>query len=152
MINAILMTNPRYAYTNIRHDRISKLYCYYSRRIGVGGFPMTSRQRFAFDKIIVNLCAENELFVPYWVLNHPRYNFWRGMYWIERRDDQIVDAADCEIPYMEVKEEIKLINRMLRDKESGNGHTLTDAESAVFDRILNYPHCSVVAELMAMTA
>lgn len=138
------------AYTNISNPRVSPLYDYFRHRIGIPRYPISNRQRYAFDKIIINMCRCLELPAEYWIFNHPKINYYSSNRWVEYRDDVIEDASGYELSYKDVRDEIILINRMLRAKRNGKEIELSSDDEVTLGRILYFVHCPVVREINAL--
>ena len=116
MDNSIILItaeNKHHKYVNITNPRISILYEYFRKRVKSARWPISDRQRFLFERIIVNLCRRGEIYVRSWVINHSRINAWNLPKWLEYSDDVIPIDNESGATYGLVREEISLINKLL---------------------------------------
>lgn len=119
--------------TNISSPIIEPLYAYYRRRIGTPRFPMSDEQRILFDKLIINLCTEGYIWVQRWVL-HDYFNIYNRPLWWESKNEE-VPAKDGGILYKTIKEELKLICKLMKAKRIGATVELSSLEMEAFETI-----------------
>ena len=112
--SVILITVPNkyHKFVNIGNPRIATLYDYFRRRIKSYRWPISDKQRFLFERIIVNLCRRGEIYVKSWVINHERINAWNLPKWLEYSDDIIPIDNERGVTYGLVRDELTLINKL----------------------------------------
>lgn len=120
--------------TNIRSPKIEPLYNYFRFRIGSNGFPMSDEQRHSFDKMIVNLCTEGYIFVKHWVL-YNYFNIYNRPQWQESIYET-VPSKEGEIPYKDIKDELKLICKLMKAQKINVCIELSIPENELYRRIV----------------
>lgn len=113
--NVVLITTPnRYQkYVNISNPRVAVLYDYFRRRIKSVRFPVDDRQRYLFERMIVNMCRRGEIPVKSWVISHRNINAWNLPMWLEYSSDVIPIDHERGVSYGDVAKELCLINAVL---------------------------------------
>lgn len=109
----ITVPNKYHKYVNISNPRIAPLYEYFRRRVKCARWPLSDRQRFLFERIVVNLCRRGEIYVKSWVINHSRINAWNLPKWLEYTDDIIPIDNENGATYGLVRDEMSLINKLM---------------------------------------
>lgn len=120
--------------TNISNPKIEPLYNYYRHRIGSFRFPMSDNQRILFDKMIINLCTEGYIFVKHWVL-YNYFNVYNRPQWWESVHET-VPGKDGQIPYKDIKEELKLICKLMKAQRINFSIELSIPENELYRRIV----------------
>jgi len=100
-------------FVNISNHKIRPLYDYFKKRIKSPNWPISDKQRFYFERIIVNLCRRGVIRVPDWVIHSNRINAWNHPRWLEYSDDVIPVDSGNDVVYSEMRDEITLIYKSL---------------------------------------
>ena len=121
--------------TNISSPKIAALYEYYRCRIGSQRFPMSDEQRFKFDKMIVNLCTEGYIYAEHWVL-YNYFNIYKNDYWLESNRDVIPGKNGENLPYKDIKEELKLLCKLMKAQRINTAFELSPNEESIYETII----------------
>ncbi len=133
--NIVLITVPhKMGYVvNISSPKIEPLYKYFKKRVKSARWPISDKQRFLFEKIIVNLCRRGIIRVPDWVIHCDRINAWNHPRWLEYSDDVIPVDNGNDVLYSDMRDEITLIYKSLFWRF--DAHNVASEDFEVVERI-----------------
>ncbi len=133
--NVILITVPNKTgyVVNISNPKIEPLYNYFKKRIKSPNWPISDKQRYMFERIIVNLCRSGAIRVRDWVIHCDRINAWNKPKWLEYDSDIIPVDDERGLLYSDVRDEIALINKALFWKLEGG--VISSDDMAIIERI-----------------
>lgn len=119
--------------TNVSNPQIAPLYNYFRRRVGAHNFPISDKQRYQFDKMIVNLCTERFVYVEHWVL-YNYFNIYNRPQWWESASE-LIETRDGPVPYQDIKDELKLICKLMKAYKINYCLDLTDIEQEKYQMV-----------------
>ena len=85
--------------------------------------------------MIINLCTENYIYAEHWVL-YNYFNIYNRPQWWESVHE-MVPGKDGQIPYKDIKEELKLICKLMKAHKINYCLELTDLERDMFQTMLS---------------
>ncbi len=131
--NIIVFTSNRYMYyININNPRIIPLFAYYRQRINSPRWPISDQERLYFEKIIINMCMMGHIRVPDWAIHCQRINAFKHPRWLAFSKDVVYSKDGIEILYGDIRDEIKLLDKILYFKD----YELTEKDYDVLNRIM----------------